>query len=426
MSHAVRAEGLGKRYRIGQSVLERRSMRELLRSPLRNFTALRRLSSFEEGEARDVIWALQDVSFAIKHGEVLGIIGRNGAGKSTLLKILSRITAPSRGFVEIDGRVGALLEVGTGFHHELTGRQNVYLNGSILGMDRRYIDRRFDEIVQFSGVETFIETPVKRYSSGMYLRLAFAVAAHLEPEILIVDEVLAVGDADFQKKCLGKMSDVAEEGRTVLFVSHTLDAVQRLCSRCIHMERGRLVNDGVPNEVITRYLSRGEERPSPQRWLDLSRKTRQGSGEARVVAARFSSGNPQAGNYPYPLGELNVDLKIQSDGARTIASLALIVSTPTGLKLVNADTVMHGEAVSLENGLNSMRISLPELALNPGRYVVGFWLAPTSEGYPILDFLESAFELEVVPDPTATWGKTPGSHGLVASRFSVEPLQHGA
>jgi lipopolysaccharide transport system ATP-binding protein len=203
------------------------------------------------------IWALKDVSFTVQQGEVLGIIGRNGAGKSTLLKILSRVTAPSSGKIKVKGRIASLLEVGTGFHPELTGRENVYLNGAILGMSRGEIDRKFDEIVDFSGVEKFIDTPVKRYSSGMYVRLAFAVAAHLEPEILVVDEVLAVGDAEFQKKCLGKMGDVAQEGRTVLFVSHNMGAITQICSKGLLLVKGSVDEINTPEETIQKYLFKG-------------------------------------------------------------------------------------------------------------------------------------------------------------------------
>ena len=218
------------------------------------------------------IWALKDVSFDINRGEVVGIIGRNGAGKSTLLKILSEITEPTEGRVEIHGRVGSLLEVGTGFHPELTGRENVYLNGAILGMKRAEIERKFDEIVAFAEVEKFIDTPVKHYSSGMYLRLAFAVAAHLEPEILIVDEVLAVGDAAFQKKCLGKMAGVAKEGRTVLFVSHNMPAITRLCERAILLDEGRLLQDGVSHQVVKAYLNAGLGTTAMREWPDPTKR----------------------------------------------------------------------------------------------------------------------------------------------------------
>ncbi len=254
---AIRTEGLSKRYRIGKEAERHDNLRDAIahamRFPIRNLQKLRRLSRFKDDET-DVIWALRDITFEVPHGEVLGIVGRNGAGKSTLLKLLSRITEPTSGRAMVYGRVGSLLEVGTGFHPELTGRENVYLNGSILGMDRAYIDRTFDEIVAFAGVERFIDTAVKRYSSGMYLRLAFAVAAHLEPDVLFIDEVLAVGDAAFQKKCLDKMGAVAREGRTVLFVSHNLAALQTLCERAIWIDGGRLRETGPSEQVVDSYL----------------------------------------------------------------------------------------------------------------------------------------------------------------------------
>ncbi|MGC8960577.1 MAG: ABC transporter ATP-binding protein, partial [Chloroflexia bacterium] len=241
---AIRVEGLSKRYRIGQRE-PYRALRDVLArglaAPFRATASVFRRSGPNGNGIRgeNYIWALKDVSFEVKRGEVVGVIGRNGAGKTTLLKILSRITEPTEGYAEIHGRVGSLLEVGTGFHPELTGRENIYLNGAILGMKKAEIDKKFDEIVAFAEVEKFIDTPVKRYSSGMYVRLAFAVAAHLEPEILLVDEVLAVGDAAFQKKCLGKMGDVAKGGRTVLFVSHQMNSIRKLCDRCIWLDAGR-------------------------------------------------------------------------------------------------------------------------------------------------------------------------------------------
>lgn len=230
------------------------------------------------------IWALKDVSFTVEQGEVLGIIGRNGAGKSTLLKILSRVTAPTSGRIKVKGRVASLLEVGTGFHPELTGRENVYLNGTILGMSRKEIDRKFDEIVDFSGVEKFIDTPVKRYSSGMYVRLAFAVAAHLDPEILVVDEVLAVGDAEFQKKCLGKMSDVAQEGRTVLFVSHNMGAIRSLCSKAIYFDVGNIADIGETNDVVSSYLVKVIDYGKSENPVVIENRMRtKGTGEVRVI-----------------------------------------------------------------------------------------------------------------------------------------------
>ncbi len=257
---AIRVENLSKRYRIGlkeempDTLIG--AMTNWFKSPLANFRQLQKLSHFSDNghDPEDIIWALKDVSFEVKQGEVVGIIGRNGAGKSTLLKILSRITEPTSGRAIINGRVSSLLEVGTGFHPELTGRENVYLNGTVLGMSKQEIDRKFDEIVDFSGVEKFIDTPVKRYSSGMQVRLAFAVAAHLEPEILLVDEVLAVGDISFQRKCLGKMDDVAKSGRTVLFVSHNMSAIQRLCHTAVLLNQGILKAQGAVEDVTERYI----------------------------------------------------------------------------------------------------------------------------------------------------------------------------
>ena len=261
---AIRVEDLSKQYRIGAKQEGYKTLRDTLTgafvSPFRRARRLLGGQAYGAAELDETIWALKEVSFEIKRGEVVGIIGRNGAGKTTLLKILSRITEPTEGYAEIHGRVGSLLEVGTGFHPELTGRENIYLNGAILGMKKVEIEQKFDEIVSFAEIEKFIDTPVKHYSSGMYVRLAFAVAAHLEPEILLVDEVLAVGDAAFQKKCLGKMGNIAKEGRTVLFVSHNMHAVRNLCERGILLEKGRKTTDGEVDEVITVYLSDTEKK----------------------------------------------------------------------------------------------------------------------------------------------------------------------
>ena len=266
----VRAEGLGKQYRLGQRARVHDTLRDALASGARALA--RRLRGHrDDGDSGDTIWALRDVGFDVRRGEVVGIVGRNGAGKSTLLKILSRITEPTTGEAWLRGRLGSIIEVGTGFHGELTGRENVYLSGAILGMRRAEIVRRFDEIVAFAEIDRFVDTPVKRYSSGMYLRLAFAVAAHLEAEILLVDEVLAVGDAAFQKKCLGKMSDVARRDRTVLFVSHNLIAVEALCSRALWLDHGRVVHDGPAGQVVSQYV-RSTSAPLTERaWLDPTR-----------------------------------------------------------------------------------------------------------------------------------------------------------
>jgi lipopolysaccharide transport system ATP-binding protein len=253
---AVSVEGLRKYYRLGQRE-PYKALRDVLTDALTSPLRLARQRGRPARRGGEGIWALDDVSFELRRGEVLGLIGANGAGKSTLLKVLSRITAPTEGRVVIRGRVGSLLEVGTGFHPELTGRENVYLNGAILGMRKAEIDGRFAEIVEFSGIARFLDTPVKRYSSGMQVRLAFSVAAHLEPEILLVDEVLAVGDAEFQRKCLGKMQDVTRQGRTVVFVSHNLAAVRSLCSRAVLLEKGRLLFDGETDDAVERYLGRG-------------------------------------------------------------------------------------------------------------------------------------------------------------------------
>ena len=262
--YSVEVNQIGKRYRIGMSARQYNTLRETLAGVLHN--PKRRLHAKMNEE--NSFWALKDVSFNVEEGKAIGIIGRNGAGKSTLLKILSRVTEPTEGSALIHGRVGSLLEVGTGFHPELTGRENIFLNGAILGMKRSEIEKKMDEIIAFSEVEKFVDTPVKRYSSGMYLRLAFAVAAHLDPEILVVDEVLAVGDAEFQRKCLGKMSDVASQGRTVLFVSHNMSAIMRLTEQTVVLERGRVVMQGPTADAVDYYLSQGFSQEGQREWKE--------------------------------------------------------------------------------------------------------------------------------------------------------------
>lgn len=287
---AVYVNQLGKQYFIGRKQEKYKTLRDTLAetftSPFRRAGKLLRGQATGAAELDELIWALKDVSFEVQHGEVVGIIGQNGAGKSTLLKILTRVTEPTEGYAEIHGRVGSLLEVGTGFHPELTGRENIFLNGAILGMKRVEIDRKFDEIVAFSEVERFIDTPVKHYSSGMYLRLAFAVAAHLEPEILLVDEVLAVGDVRFQRKCLAKMHDVGSQGRTVLFVSHNMPAITRLCERVILLDKGKIVEDGPASQVVSAYLylNTGLGTTGAREWTDPS--TAPGGEVARLRAVR--------------------------------------------------------------------------------------------------------------------------------------------
>ena len=302
---AIKAEKLAKRYRIGLKDQIHDSVGgailDFIKSPLKNYRKYRSLYRFDDkltyneddyfDDSDDVIWALKEVSFKVMEGEVVGIIGRNGAGKSTLLKILSKITDPTFGQAEIHGRISSLIEVGTGFHQELTGRENVYLNGTILGMRKKEIDSKFEEIVAFSGVEKFIDTPVKRYSSGMKVRLAFAVAAHLEPELLLIDEVLAVGDAQFQKKCINKMEDVGQQGRTVIFVSHNMPAVTRLCQRVILLENGRVLMDGRCQEVIGAYLHSDKGITTVREWSNVT--SAPGNDSVRLCAVRVRADDGQ-------------------------------------------------------------------------------------------------------------------------------------
>ena len=291
---AVRVRNVAKQFHIGGVQAPYKTLRESLSSaliaPVKRATNLIRGRATGAADLDKSFWALNDVSFDVAPGEIVGIIGRNGAGKSTLLKILSRITEPTKGYCEIQGRVGSLLEVGTGFHNELTGRENVYLNGSILGMTRAEINKRFDEIVAFSEVETFLDTPLKHYSSGMQMRLAFSVAAHLEPEILIIDEVLAVGDAAFQKKCLSKMEDVGKQGRTVLFVSQNMPAVTRLCKRCVLLGNGTVIADGPAHQVVGAYLTEGAGTSATREWPDRSKAPGGDVGRLRAVRIQNEDG----------------------------------------------------------------------------------------------------------------------------------------
>ncbi len=302
--YAVQVENITKIYRIGVKQQLRDNVSavifDFLKKPLNNFRKYRSLYRFEDvlkaneadmAKHEDVLWALRDVSFNVKVGEVVGIIGRNGAGKSTLLKIISRITYPTDGRAVIRGRISSLLEVGTGFHQELTGRENIYLNGTILGMRKQEIDEKLDDIIEFSGIERFIDTPVKRYSSGMRVRLAFSVAAHLEPDILIIDEVLAVGDADFQEKCLNKMDDVGKSGRTVLFVSHNMKAVSRLCSRSLLLEDGRVVADGQSAQIVNLYLKSDLGTTGAREWKDPHRAPRGSITRLRAIRVKTPDGD---------------------------------------------------------------------------------------------------------------------------------------
>ena len=366
MSAAIRVEGLGKRYLIGHQARQESyvALRDVIARSVRDFgrttrDLLRGRPNLVGGTVEEY-WALKDVDFEIGQGEVVGVIGRNGAGKSTLLKILSRITEPTRGRVEIRGRVASLLEVGTGFHPELTGRENIYLNGAILGMAHAEIRRKFDEIVAFAEVERFLDTPVKRYSSGMYVRLAFAVAAHLEPEILIVDEVLAVGDAEFQKKCLGKMGEVAGQGRTVLFVSHNMSAVQALCGRTLLLSAGRVAHFADTHESVARYLGEQPARSAQsvviQEGLKLQRAT------IRPPSAGF--------NKP-----IEMEFAFLAAKTERILECALIISSLDGKRICIIDAREYNIVpCNLAPGVNTLTVSIPRLPMVANRYSIGIYL----------------------------------------------------
>jgi lipopolysaccharide transport system ATP-binding protein len=357
MAKAVVVENLSKRFLLGETfagTLRERLTRTLTRSAAH--------------PTREEFWALRDVAFEVEQGGAVGIIGGNGAGKSTLLKILSRITPPTKGRALVRGRLSSLLEVGTGFHPELTGRENVYLNGAILGMRKQEIARKFDEIVAFSGVEQFIDTPVKRYSSGMYVRLAFAVAAHLEPDVLIIDEVLAVGDAEFQKRCLGKMGEVAREGRTVLFVSHNMQALSMICSRAVLLVGGRVVKDGLPSEVIATYLSQGKDRDQPSWQSDAGL----GSEFARLKRISIGSGSAPAQSSIPSSSPISIEMDVEVGELHSALCIGFdLYSDNFGVVFRSYDTDLEPEVrprISL--GLNRLRCEIPPGLLSQGRYQV--------------------------------------------------------
>jgi lipopolysaccharide transport system ATP-binding protein len=369
---AVRVENISKQYRIG-ALDKHATFREILvdafTAPFRRGRLNLQGCNGHGPEAEDTIWALRDVSFEIKKGEIVGIIGRNGAGKSTLLKILSRITEPTLGFAEIHGRVGSLLEVGTGFHGELSGRENIYLNGAILGMRKAEIERKFDEIVAFAEVEKFIDTPVKRYSSGMYLRLAFAVAAHLEPEILIVDEVLAVGDASFQSKCIGKMGAVAKEGRTILFVSHNVAAVKSLCSRAILLDRGQVDSDGRVDEVVDRYVAANSDVLKSGAIPDDIERIGTGEAKLRSVQLANSSDKPVSELYFEQPFRVTLAFDVLIDIQDVL--IEVNIGKPDGTDVVLSTTIDEGDrAADLTMGHYEVNADF-DIVLLPGRYSIG-------------------------------------------------------
>ena len=411
----IRVQGISKRYSIGgpQQRVEhlREAIVDLLAVPFRTLAGIGRPPA-----ASEEFWALSDVSFDVERGEVLGVIGANGAGKSTLLKIISRVTAPTAGRIELRGRVGSLLEVGTGFHPDLTGRENVYLNGTTLGMRKREIDRKFDEIVAFAGVEAFIDTPVKRYSSGMYVRLAFAVAAHLDTEIVLVDEVLAVGDAEFQKRCLGKMGDVARSGRTVLFVSHNMGAVQRLCTRAILLEGGRLSAEGDPRAVAGTYL-RG-----PQRVRYQAART----GGVQLLEADIC--DPEGRPVPNPLCtepfvlQLRYVLPEPSPGTR----IGIGILTPDGTTLFTSSPLDVLVEPPTAPGEYVARVVIPGETLLAGDFHVAVCLWNQAD---ILDLQEPALSFTVHPGPSPLYLQGLERKGFVqvACRWEIEaaaPVGH--
>lgn len=369
---AIKVDGLSKQYRIGKKKERYQTLRDSLSdavvSPFRRARRLLHGQATGAAELDEKIWALKHVSFDVTHGEVVGIIGCNGAGKSTLLKILSRITEPTHGSVEIHGRVGALLEVGSGFHQELTGRENVYLNGAILGMKKSEIDRKFDEIVAFSEIEKFIDTPVKHYSSGMHVRLAFAVAAHLEPDILIVDEVLAVGDAAFQKKCLGKMGNVAKEGRTVLLVSHNMLSIQALCNRAMFIEEGMMSFSGLTAQVVSKYLGSIEQlRAQP---LDM-REDRTGGDRFRFTGVQFL--NPETMNPWNVLSSgqpviIRINYQSISPDVLEDIKISFTIFTATGTHLFGCNSRAVGVSLHVHPGEGFTDCYFPRLPLKAGRY----------------------------------------------------------
>jgi lipopolysaccharide transport system ATP-binding protein len=409
---AVIVDDLSKAYRIGVAAEQYPTFRDALmgaiKAPLRR---LRSMAEVKTDSGPGSFWALRHVSFEVQPGEVIGIIGRNGAGKSTLLKVLSRITEPTEGCVRLRGRVASLLEVGTGFHPELTGRENVYLNGSILGMKRAEINSKFDQIVDFAEVNRFVDTPVKHFSSGMYVRLAFAVAAHLDPEILIVDEVLAVGDAVYQRRCIDRMSELAASGRTVLFVSHNMDLIPRLCDRAILLESGQVIQNGPSADVTREYM---EAEVSDVTEGDLSGKARSGNGRARFT--RLALVDPQG----LPLlshssgDDLIFQFEVESGVDISGVSMAVSLSSIQGMKVVTSWTAEVGFPVELHEGKQVFRCHFREIRLRPGhRICVGLWMASSD----VLDVVENAGIFDVVDSPATGHLSNRSDQGIVACPY---------
>jgi len=401
---AIRVEDLGKQYRIGMQVTRYHTLRDTIAEAARR--PIRALSQWRYTPTNS-IWALEGVSFDVNKGAVLGVIGRNGAGKSTLLKILSRVTDPTKGYAEIHGRVGSLLEVGTGFHPELTGRENIALNGAILGMKRAEIERKFDEIVDFSGVEKFIDTPVKWYSSGMYLRLAFAVAAHMEPEILVVDEVLAVGDAEFQRKCLGKMSDVAGEGRTVMFVSHNMSAILRLTQESIVLEKGKMVLRAPSTQAVDYYLSSGYAQSGEHHWQPDEIPVE--SAPFYPVAMRVRNPQGHIVDTLRSVEPINVEIEYRLDGPISGLRVGIYLLTTQGEQIFNSfdtdDQRQYDRFGVRSAGQYISRCSIPGDLLNEGRYIIGV----NASTYRVRRYFQDenalSFTIDASGAPGMQWGE---------------------
>lgn len=411
---AIRAEGVGKRYQIGAQQASYKTIRETLtelaKAPLRLFN-----QQTNSNHEKNIFWALKDISFEIEDGEAVGVIGRNGAGKSTLLKLLSRITAPSTGYIDLYGRVASLLEVGTGFHHELTGRENIYLNGAILGMRRQEIERKFDEIVDFAEIEKFIDTPVKHYSSGMYMRLAFAVAAHLEPEILLVDEVLAVGDAAFQQKCLGKMSDVAKGGRTILFVSHNMVAISQLCTKCIWLDHGQVKSIGLPRDVIDQYSSTVKGITEGQ----FSGNNIKGDGRVELISYQVTNQHGESFPLPVTNEDVLIHIKLKALEAINHPACGINIWNARGVLMTSINTVEQGVILpSLPAGEVSLTIRIDKIVYLPGLFIADFWVMnPQNHIYAMA---EQAITFELGQTPLYGTNQVDHRWGSVYSKVSFE------
>ncbi|MBX3165265.1 MAG: ATP-binding cassette domain-containing protein [Bacteroidetes bacterium] len=397
MSNTVlKVENVSKQYRLGQLGTgtishDLNRMWARLRGKEDPYLKVGDTNDRSKAGGSDYVWSLKDINFEVKQGEVLGIIGKNGAGKSTLLKILSQVTTPTTGQVKVKGRIAALLEVGTGFHPELTGRENIFLNGAILGMTKAEIKSKLDEIVDFSGVAKYLDTPVKRYSSGMMVRLGFAVAAHLEPEILIVDEVLAVGDAEFQKKCLGKMKDVSGEGRTVLFVSHNMDIITNLCNKGLLLQQGEISSYGNIHETVNKYLRSG----SLQAKINLeSRKDRVGNGELRFKNVELCLNGIKSNTFKTG-SDCSFIFSFSSDSKREIQSyLSVVVFDSSGKRIISFASGLNNSKIGVSAD-KKIEMKIEKLALAPGKYMCNFYLDADPKSLIIIDKIHNAFELTV-------------------------------